>query len=188
VRFTPALDAKRAALGGLGFGPVIKLSLKFRSAFWEELDEGRYRDGGFFHAPSCAFPTFWSALPLRAPTINAWAGGPRAARLSREQDFPGLVRAALAALTEIFGERCDPSSQLEAARLHDWQCDPFAHGAYSYVAVGGATARRDLAAPLEETLFFAGEATDEEEPATVTGALLSGERAAAEVLAASTDT
>jgi monoamine oxidase len=39
-----------------------------------------------------------------------------------------------------------------------------------------------LAAPLEDTLFFAGEATDtEDEAATVTGALQSGERAAREV-------
>jgi monoamine oxidase len=43
-------------------------------------------------------------------------------------------------------------------------------------------ARRQLAAPLQETLFFAGEATDTEgEAATVTGALQSGLRAAREV-------
>jgi monoamine oxidase len=41
-----------------------------------------------------------------------------------------------------------------------------------------------LAGPLEDTLFFAGEATDtEDEAATVTGALQSGERAAREVTA-----
>jgi monoamine oxidase len=39
-----------------------------------------------------------------------------------------------------------------------------------------------LAAPLEDTLFFAGEATNtEDEAATVTGALQSGERAAREL-------
>ncbi len=44
VRFTPALDSKQAALDGLVFGPVLKLSLRFRKAFWEELDGGKYRD------------------------------------------------------------------------------------------------------------------------------------------------
>jgi monoamine oxidase len=66
--------------------------------------------------------------------------------------------------------------------VHDWLRDPFSQGAYSYVAVGGATAREDLSKPLNDTLFFAGEATDTEESATVTGALLSGERAAKEIL------
>lgn len=182
VAFTPPLDAKRDALKGLGYGPVIKLALKFRTAFWEELDDGRYRDGGFFHAPKSEFPTFWTALPVRAPVINAWAGGPRAARLSADNDFVGLVSRALESLDAVFDHRCDLNSLLETAYLHDWHEDPFSHGAYSYVAIGGATARKDLAAPLEDTLFFAGEATDTEESATVTGALQSGERAAKEAL------
>ena len=184
VKFTPALESKQKALQGIGFGPVIKLVLRFRTPFWADLDEGRYRDGGFFHSPKSEFRTFWTALPLRAPTLNAWAGGPRAARLAAANDLAVLVRLAMESLDALFGNRCNPREQLEAAYFHDWQRDPFTHGAYSYVAVGGATARQDLGAPLDDTLFFAGEATDPDESATVTGALQSGERAAAEVLSA----
>ena len=36
VRFTPALTAKRAAPGGLASGPVVKLLLRFATAFWEK--------------------------------------------------------------------------------------------------------------------------------------------------------
>jgi len=73
--------------------------------------------------------------------------------------------------------------QLEAAYVHHWSQDPLARGAYSYVTVGGSQARRELAAPLDNTLFFAGEATDwEGEAATVTGALHSGTRVAEEIL------
>ena len=43
--------------------------------------------------------------------------------------------------------------------MHDWQRDPFARGAYSYVVVGGDRARETLAKPLRRTLYFAGEAT-----------------------------
>ena len=60
---------------------------------------------------------------------------------------------------------------------------PYAARAYSYVTVGASAARAELAQPIEDTLFFAGEATDAEE-GTVTGALQSGVRAAREVLAA----
>jgi len=64
--------------------------------------------------------------------------------------------------------------------------DPFARGAYSYVTVGGAGGRKALASPLQDTLFFAGEATDfEGEHGTVAGALRSGTRAARQALGAS---
>jgi monoamine oxidase len=69
------------------------------------------------------------------------------------------------------------------AALHDWQRDPYARGAYSYVFAGGGNARRALARPLRETLFFAGEATDfRGEAGTVAGALQSGRSAAHAVL------
>jgi monoamine oxidase len=68
------------------------------------------------------------------------------------------------------------------ARYVRWGDDPFARTGYSYVPPGGAGLRAALAAPLGGLLFFAGEATNVERPATVHGALESGYRAAAEVL------
>ena len=66
--------------------------------------------------------------------------------------------------------------------VHDWQADPFARGAYSYVPVGGLKAMRALARPIERTLFVAGEATHwEGMSGTVAGAIASGYRAAREV-------
>jgi len=181
VRFVPALDTKREALQQLVFGPVLKLSLRFRTAFWEKLDGGRYEDAAFFHSAATAFPTFWTALPLRAPLLTAWIAGPKAARLSM-YEMPEIVRQALDSLSTVFGGRPPSEFELEAAYLHNWQTDPFSRGAYSYIGVGGGDARRTLAEPLEGTLFFAGEATDTEgEAATVTGALQSGARAAREV-------
>ena len=181
VRFVPALDTKREALQQLVFGPVLKLSLRFRTAFWEKLDGGRYEDAAFFHSAATAFPTFWTSLPLRAPLLTAWIAGPKAARLSM-YEMPEIVRQALDSLSTVFGARPPSQFELEAAYLHNWQTDPFSRGAYSYIAVGGGDARRTLAEPLEGTLFFAGEATDTEgEAATVTGALQSGARAAREV-------
>lgn len=63
-----------------------------------------------------------------------------------------------------------------------WRADPFARGSYSYLAVGSSPAdRRALAEPVGDRLFFAGEATSVEHPATVHGALESGRAAAAAV-------
>ncbi len=182
VRFAPGLDAKRRALEGLASGPVVKVVLQFRSAFWEEWDGGRYQEAAFFHAPGAEFPTFWTCRPLRAPLLNAWVGGPKAARLCAKS-LADIVATAMHSLESIFSGRLR-GLELEAAYVHNWTADPYARGAYSYVTVGGGEARRTLAAPLQDTLFFAGEATDcAGEAATVTGALRSGARAAREAIA-----
>ncbi|HEV7802801.1 MAG TPA: NAD(P)/FAD-dependent oxidoreductase [Burkholderiales bacterium] len=182
VRFTPALTAKRDALKHLAPGPVLKVLLRFRGAFWEEIDDGRYRDVAFFHAPKAAFPTFWTTLPIRTPLLVAWAAGPKAMRLAGAEK-PQIVSEALKSVEWLFGRRATLDDLLETAWVHDWQTDPYARGAYSYVTVGGDDAREQLAQPLLGTLFFAGEAADcEGEAGTVAGALQSGARAAREVL------
>jgi monoamine oxidase len=185
VRFEPALpQAKRDACELIVMGPVHKLVLRFRSAFWENVRAHRYRDGAFFHHAEAAFPTYWTLLPQRAPVLTAWAGGPKADALARLGDARRLA-LALDGLRELFGPEADPHGELEVAYAHDWQADPYARGAYSYVAVGGDDARANLAAPVGGTLFFCGEATSTDgEAGTVAGALETGERAAREALAA----
>lgn len=61
-----------------------------------------------------------------------------------------------------------------------WATDPFSRGSYSYLADGARPSDRDdLRADIDGRVFFAGEATSTDFPATVHGALLEG-RAAAE--------
>jgi monoamine oxidase len=181
VRFTPD-PRKQQALAGLGCGPVIKVVLHFSEPFWEVVDGGRYRDTAFFNSPGAPFPTFWSALALRGSLLTAWAGGPNAMRLSGKSEAE-LTRAAIDSVQAAFGRKVKVQRLLERAYQHDWQADRFARGAYSYVLVGGESARKTLAAPVQGTLFFAGEAADTAgESGTVAGALQSGMRAARQVL------
>lgn len=175
VRFSPSLKAKRGALSKLASGPVIRVAMRFHTRFWE----ARAREIAFFHVPEAPFPTFWTPLPLRAPLLTAWAGGPKAARLTGASKKT-LVAAAIRAVAAAF-QKEKPGEQLDSALVQDWQADPCSRGGYSYVLVGGEGARERLAEPLEDTLFFAGEATDLEEAGTVAGALRSGARAAREV-------
>jgi monoamine oxidase len=184
VSFTPQLNQKRDALSQLASGPVIKVVLRFRTAFWEGLHQGRYRESAFFHAYEQPFPTFWTTLPVRSSVLVAWTAGPNAVRMAG-YDQSRIVQAALGTLATIFGESATIESEFAGAYLHDWQADIRACGAYSYVVAGGSGARKKLAAPIQDTLFFAGEATDiEGEPATVAGALQTGKRAAQQVLRA----
>lgn len=182
VHFDPPLKAKAAAFQQLVMGPVLKVVLQFRTRLWEHIDEGRYRNATFFHASGAAFRTAWTLLPVRAAVISAWAAGPAAHRLAQLDDAE-LANRALDSLETMFGAKARVREQLRGASVHNWQTDPFARGAYSYVLAGGSNARKDLARPLSGALYFAGEAADVQgESGTVAGALQSGERAAAEVL------
>jgi monoamine oxidase len=172
VRFIPALAAKRPALRKLASGPVIRVAMRFHRAVWEQRAPGV----AFFNSSRAPFPTFWTPLPMRAPLLTGWVGGPKAARLSG-LSARKLISEALGCVRAIF-----PDAQLADALAQDWQQDPHSRGGYSYVLVGGEGAREQLAEPLAGTLFFAGEATDAEEAGTVAGALRSGRRAAREVL------
>lgn len=182
VRFDPPLRAKTRALSRLAMGPAVKVLLRYRSRFWESLDEGRFRNAAFFHAPDAPLPTFWTALPVRSPLLVGWAGGAAASALAGS-DAAAMLEAALASLRQLFGPHEALERDLEGLHWHDWERDPYTRGAYSYVLAGAGRARNQLAAPLANTLFFAGEATDDEAAATVEGAFASGQRAAREVAA-----
>lgn len=69
--------------------------------------------------------------------------------------------------------------------VQDWTKEPYIKGGQSYPLVGGTNADRiELAAPVGDNLYFAGEATDVTgEFGTVSGALKSGKRAAEELIA-----
>jgi monoamine oxidase len=185
IGFEPELPpAKREALAHIEMGHVVKVALWFRTAFWEQIAGGRYYDAAFFHDDRQPIPTYWTQLPIRSQLIVAWVGGPGATALSGVS-APDLVEKALHGFGELLGETELARREFEGGLTHDWSADEFARGAYSYIAVGGGNARAVLAAPVGDALFFAGEATSSDgQGGTVNGAIETGERAAAQAVAA----
>jgi len=176
VRFSPELPEKQAAMQQIEMGAVIKPVLHFRERFWHETM-------GFLFSDDEWIPTWWTQYPNEIPVLTGWVGGPRAERLSN-QGKAFVIDRVLDALSGIFGlsrQRLD--ELLIASYVHDWQADPYARGAYSYVTVGGIDAPAVLAQPVEDTLFFGGEATDTlGYTGTVHGAIITGQRAAEALL------
>ncbi|HTR83816.1 MAG TPA: NAD(P)/FAD-dependent oxidoreductase [Reyranella sp.] len=82
---------------------------------------------------------------------------------------------ALSAVAEIFGK--EVRTAFAGSQSTRWTQDPFSRGAWS---VGPDKQRAVLAAPHDERIFFAGEATDS---GRLDGAYVSGVRAAKEALA-----
>jgi len=102
----------------------------------------------------------------------------------RDQSF--VTHKAIQSLALALGVNLETVERsLEGVYFHDWQSDPFSRGAYSYGKVGAVEAQQALASPLDETLFFAGEATDiSGNNGTVHGAIASGKRTADKILKA----
>jgi monoamine oxidase len=173
VRFTPDIPEKRAAAQQLIMGAVVKVILRFRSAFWKERG---LKNLGFLHSPDLRPRTWWTMYPIDVPILIGWAGGPAAEGISLDRAVDALSHCLKMSRQTLEGE-------LLAAIIADWQRDPFSLGAYSYAPVGAITAPAVLAAPIGSTLFFAGEATNYRgHSGTVHGAIASGYRAAEEVL------
>jgi len=113
--------------------------------------------------------------------ITGWAGGPKAEQL---QTHPDLIPAvATRNLAQILGL---PDARLKETLLdyhfHDWSRDTFGSGVYSYTPVHRFGARIELSEPIQQTLFFAGEATNTfGEHGTVHGAIGTGLRAADQI-------
>ncbi|HTD79559.1 MAG TPA: NAD(P)/FAD-dependent oxidoreductase [Chloroflexota bacterium] len=180
IRFIPPLAQKEDALPWVEMGHVVKLVFAFKERFWERLFP---EELGFLIAADEPFRTWWTGYPVYAPVLVSWSAGPSADTLAGLPMEQRVDRAldSLARLLRV--PRAVVDGQMLAWDGHDWGADPFARGAYSYVRVGGIEAQAVLASPVENTLFFAGEATElEGHQATVHGALFAGQRAADEVL------
>ena len=187
IAFSPPLPERvRSALGQLAMGPVVKAMIAFRTPFWETILDGRLIDAAFLRAPRHApFRVIWTTLPTRTSVLTAWAGGSDV-RPPLDGDESGVIEAVYTTLRAMFGADVEALARTEArwACVHDWQRDPFARGAYSYVLAGGCGSRDILQEPINGRVFFAGEAFAQHgEGGTVAGALTTGEDAARRVLA-----
>jgi monoamine oxidase len=189
VRFTPTLPrTKLEALKKLEMGKVILVTLRFHHRFWDTIPAlgdgaGTLSEMSFLFSDDGWFPTWWTTMPQKFPIITGWAPFRCAERLSgKSRSF--VIDRCLQTLSRLLNVSPEELTRLlDDAYIHDWQNDPFSRGAYSYGCVGADGAQQALASPVENTLFFAGEATDTTgHNGTVRGAIASGHRAAQEIL------
>lgn len=189
IQFSPELpQQKQNAIRNIAMGKVIRVTLRFRERFWENLPLSRGKNsksmGGmsFLFSHDDWFPTWWTTLPAKLPILTGWAPFHCASRLSGQSES-FVIEHSVATLHRLLGVSIRELEELlEHASFHDWQTDPFSRGAYSYGKVGGDQAPQALAMPVDNKLFFAGEATDVNGlSGTVHAAIASGRRAALEI-------
>jgi monoamine oxidase len=176
----PLIAANRLAMG-----PVRRFTLIFRERWWAGHEKVKLPKLSFLRAEDAMPPVWWTAHPAETRTLTGWIGGPQSAafdQCTREQ----VGDLACKQLAQIFSLPLSYlRGQLVSCATHDWQTDLLSHGAYSYVPAKALDAVRQMVAPVEHTLYFAGEHTDlTGHWGTVHAAMRSGLRAASQALAA----
>lgn len=175
LAFDPGLPDRQTAAEGLPLGLADKVILS--------LDEPGDLpvEGHLFGRTDRTETGSYHLRPFGRPYIEAFVGGRCAAALEAEgrgattafaiEELVGLMGSA-------FRRRLTPLAETA------WNAEPFSRGSYSHALPGCTAARAALARPLDNRIFFAGEATSMNAYSTVHGAWQTGERAAAEALAA----
>jgi monoamine oxidase len=175
IEFKPGLKDHGVAIQGIGFGSVIKILLEFKTSFWKEFED----DIGFILSNE-EIPTWWTQLPRENNLLTGWLGGPKAVEKVFEPEET-LLQTALQSLSNIF--RIPPAMLREELVHHKiicWQKNQFIKGGYSYSTLASEHARKVLSTPINDTIFFAGEAiVGGDSTGTVESALQSGKDTAA---------
>eukprot|EP00698_Gefionella_okellyi_P018834 TRINITY_DN5693_c0_g1_i2.p1 TRINITY_DN5693_c0_g1~~TRINITY_DN5693_c0_g1_i2.p1 ORF type:complete len:851 (+),score=182.56 TRINITY_DN5693_c0_g1_i2:197-2554(+) len=175
VQFNPPLpDWKTDVIQRLGFGVLNKVCVQFSSMFWD----GSADVFGYVNSDAKSrgkYYIFWNLKRVCGlDALLALVAGDSAEEIET-MDSNEVVKGVLNVLSQLYGNIPPPTKAL----ITRWRADPWARGSYSYVSVGATGDDYDtMARPIGERLFFAGEATIKQFPATVHGAFLSGLREA----------
>ncbi|KAF7813573.1 lysine-specific histone demethylase 1-like protein 1 [Senna tora] len=184
IEFVPELpQRKKDAIHKLGFGLLNKVAMLFPYNFWGgnidtfgHLTEDLSMRGEFF--------LFYSYSSVSGgPLLVALVAGDAAIRFEMMSPVES-VRRVLDILKGIYHPKGIAVPDPVQAVCTRWGKDHFTYGSYSYVAVGSSGDDYDILSESvgDGRVFFAGEATSKQYPATMHGAFLSGMREAANIL------
>jgi len=178
ITFKPGLPpAKIQAISRMGVGALGKVILEFSERFWP--DDINWLLALKSKAPwGVAFSTLNRVIPGRHFLIMWHSGSLAQKREAMNDDV--VVKIALDELRSALGKTIPNPVKAKVTR---WSRDPFSCGAYFYPKVNSPSSDIDeLARPVNNRLFFAGEATNADLFGTVHGAFMSGRREAAKIM------
>ncbi len=177
IEFLPTLPHyKMHAIKHLNMGVMNKIYIEFPEPFWQDFK-------GFLlwqqmHEHWCL--VLDCDQYYQTPALLGFSYGQFAILLEQLSDEEILQKFTLE-LSKVFKRSIPKPSYFKITR---WHQDPYSFGSYSYIPVGGrGIYYRDLARPVNNKIFFAGEATHQTFPSTVHGAHLSGISAALNIMA-----
>lgn len=177
--FEPTLpDDHATAVRRLAVGDLHRTIIRFPEPFWPA-GVARF---GLVGGPAGREFDFLVRTPVGSPPLLIARSRGRHALEMEQLDAVEAAEHAIAQFSTLLGRR-GPAP--EAVRTARWRIDPASRGSFSHLGREGRPEDRDaLGRPLGDRVFMAGEATHPRFPGSLQGALLSGWRAADEVIAA----
>ena len=167
IKFFPLLpEAKLGALSRLRMGHAEKVGLSLKRDIFAGVGP-HFAMLNWEGAPTAGFV----CKPFDRQMAILFASGPFARDLFA-QGADAAIAEAKALLAKVCG--ADVLKEITTAKATGWGTDPLHLGAYSVLSPGGGEARAELAQPIDERLFFAGEATSPDGFSTAHGAYNSG--------------
>lgn len=176
ITFIPGLPKEKIeAIEKLGMGTLDKVILLFDYVFWDKNKIGI----GYIPQEGKRWTNFFNVYPvLKIPMLIAFNEGDTALEMEGWPDEK-IIESAMQTLKVLYGANIPNPTQYKISR---WADDKFSYGSYSHIPVGASGKDYDLLAKsVNAKLFFAGEATSRQNPATVPGAYLSGLRVAKQI-------
>jgi len=171
--WAPALPDKIEAAHGLPLGLADKLFLSLE-------DAGEFAaDSRLYGASDRTETATYHMRPFGRPMIESYFGGANAWALEKG-GVAAFFEFAVGQLTGLLGN--DFAKRIKPLGMHLWGADPFARGAYSYAKPGHWDDRLRLAQPVDDRLFFAGEACSPDFFTTAQGAYRTGVDAAEAII------
>src|SRR5215472_7545124 len=176
LRFDPPLSDKLETAAGLPLGVDDKLFISLQGQL-----PGIEHDVYLIGSTTSLETMSYQVRPLGRPAIYCFFGGRFAAALEREGQA-AMFSFASGELARLFGS--DVRKRMAPLAATAWLQDPWSRGSYSFALPGHAHDRAVLAAPVDDRVFFAGEACSPNFFSTAHGAWMSGITAAEAALAA----
>ncbi|EGF77782.1 hypothetical protein BATDEDRAFT_13753 [Batrachochytrium dendrobatidis JAM81] len=166
IQFEPPLPTwKQESIDALGMGILNKIILVFPNRFWDE-----HMDlFGALVDPSSPCFMFWNLYQTtKLPVLSAFVSGQAALDMAMHTDEE-LVNGAVKVLMRIFAN-VSPFPQPIEYFVTRWEDQPNIKGSYSFIGKNATNMDYDrLAETCFERMFWAGEATCKDYPATVPG-------------------
>ena len=177
IEFSPVLPSNKLnAIEKVGMGCVNKFVLTWETSFWDDTQYIAY-------TPEAKDKfNYFLNINKFSPNANALMTFAYAdyARLTETMSDSQVISEIMAHLRDIYGTDIPEPTQMLRTK---WGTNSNAFGAYSFTAVETKmTHFNDLAADINNTLFFAGEHTEVDYFSTAHGAYLSGIREANKII------
>lgn len=174
IDFFPSLPVeKQDALEAVPLGNANKVAF-WLDGGWEEMPE---HSGALATLSRDATMSF-QIRPFGWPMLNGYLAG-EAGRALEGEGEAAMIDVGRSVLVSMFGSEI--TRHILKTACSTWDSQPYIRGGYAAARPGSAHKRADLATPIADKLFFAGEATSPEFFSTCHGAHMTGIAMASDV-------